>query len=80
MHNMTITGCASMGVAGSGTTGAAAIRSGMSFLGCEMSAEYHERALERLRAEESGSTSAGSRAGQLALMADPSPGEGKVTG
>lgn len=52
---------------GSGTTGAAAIRSGMSFLGCEMSAEYHQRALERLRAEESGSTATGSRAGQLAL-------------
>ena len=54
--------------AGSGTTGAAALRSGCSFLGCEMSAEYHAIATDRLRAEDAKNTMGGQRAGQLSLL------------
>jgi site-specific DNA-methyltransferase (adenine-specific) len=54
--------------AGSATTGAAALRSGRSFLGCEMSADYHQIGLERLRAEEATSTAAATSAGQGALF------------
>lgn len=64
--------------AGSGTTGAAALRSGCDFLGCEMSAEYHAIAVDRLRAEDAKNTVGGQIAGQLALLADPSPDAGKV--
>lgn len=54
--------------AGSGTTGAAALRSGCRFLGCEMSAEYHAIATERLRAEEAKSTTGAMSSGQLSLL------------
>lgn len=54
--------------AGSGTSGAAALRSGCTFLGCEMSAEYHERSCARLRAEEEGLEVTAARAGQLSLL------------
>lgn len=54
--------------AGSGTTGAAALRSGCSFLGCEMSAEYHAIASERLHSEGAAATLAAVRAGQQGLF------------
>jgi site-specific DNA-methyltransferase (adenine-specific) len=54
---------------GSGTTGVAAIRHGRRFLGCELSATYWAKALERLRVEGKQSTLMASRAGQLALFA-----------
>lgn len=55
--------------AGSGTTGAAAVRSGCAFLGCEMSAEYCRRASDRIAAEMASSTSSAADAGQLPLLA-----------
>ena len=54
--------------AGSGTTGAAALRSGCSFLGCEMSAEFHAIASERLHSEGAAATLAAVRAGQRGLF------------
>lgn len=53
---------------GSGTTGAACLRLGRHFLGAELDATHHATACDRLRAEESGSTLAAARAGQLALV------------
>jgi site-specific DNA-methyltransferase (adenine-specific) len=64
--------------AGSGTTGAAALRSGCPFLGCEMSSDYHAIASDRLRAEDTWTKAGSSDAGQLALLPDPSPHAGKV--
>jgi DNA modification methylase len=69
---MTIAGRTSTGIAGSATTGAAAIRSGRSFVGCEMSADYHQIGLERLRAEEATSTAAATAAGQGTLFTEAS--------
>ncbi|MBL0198561.1 MAG: hypothetical protein IPQ09_30950, partial [Myxococcales bacterium] len=39
---------------GSGSTGAAAIRRGLDFAGCELSAHYHALASRRLEAESRG--------------------------
>lgn len=58
--------------AGSGTTGAAALRLGRHFMGAEKDAGHYATACERLAAEEGGSTLAAARAGQLSLLADPS--------
>ena len=57
---------------GSGTTGLAALRLGRNFLGAEKDAGHYATACARLAAEESGSTLAAARAGQLSLLADPS--------
>jgi len=62
--------------AGSGTTGAAALRRGRWFIGAEVmprpdhpeDANYHELACDRLRAEVSGSTLQAVRAGQTTLF------------
>lgn len=54
--------------AGSGTTGVAAIRLGRKFIGIERDPRYFALAVERLRAEEAGSTVTAQRAGQLALL------------
>jgi DNA modification methylase len=54
--------------AGSGTTGVAAIRLGRKFVGIERDPKYFALAVERLRAEEAGSTVSAQRAGQLALL------------
>jgi site-specific DNA-methyltransferase (adenine-specific) len=54
--------------AGSGTTGVAAIRLGRHFVGIERDPKYFALAVERLRAEEQGSTLLAQRAGQLALL------------
>lgn len=54
--------------AGSGTTGVACLRLGRRFIGIERDPRYFELAVERLRAEESGSTLAARRAGQAALF------------
>lgn len=53
---------------GSATTGAAALRLGRRFIGCEIDATYHALAFERLAAEEAGSTLQASRAGQVPLF------------
>jgi site-specific DNA-methyltransferase (adenine-specific) len=54
--------------AGSGTTGVAALRLGRRFVGIEKDPTYFALAVERLRAEESGTTLAASRAGQEPLF------------
>lgn len=54
--------------AGSGTTGAAALRLGRRFLGAEKDAGHHATANERLAAEEAGSTLGAVRAGQVPLF------------
>lgn len=54
--------------AGSGTTGVACVRLGRSFVGVEKDPRYFALAVERLRAEEAGSTLQASRSGQLALL------------
>lgn len=54
--------------AGSGTTGAAALRSGMSFLGCEMSDEYYAIACDRLRAEDAATTASAMASRQCGLF------------
>lgn len=59
--------------AGSGTTGVACLRLGRHFVGIERKAQHFELACERLRAEESGSTLAASRAGQGSLFAKAVP-------
>ena len=64
---------------GSGTTGAAALRLGRHFMGAEKDETHYATACERLAAEEGGSTLAAARAGQLSLLADPSPDSGKVS-
>ena len=54
--------------AGSGTTGVAALRLGRRFVGIERDPKYFDIAVERLRAEESGSTYAARKVGQGALF------------
>lgn len=54
--------------AGSGAVGAAALRSGMRFLGAELSPEYAERARALLAAEEANLSPAAARSGQLPLL------------
>ena len=54
--------------AGSGTTGVAALRLGRRVVLIEKNAEYAALCVERMRAEEAGSTLAASRAGQEALF------------
>lgn len=54
--------------AGSGTTGVACLRLGRKFIGIEKDPTYFELAVERLRAEENGSTLQAARAGQEALF------------
>jgi len=54
--------------AGSGTTGVACLRLGRRFIGVERDPRYFALAVERLRAEEAGSTLAAARAGQEALF------------
>ena len=54
--------------AGSGTTGVACLRLGRHFLGAEKDAGHYATACARLAAEESGSTLAAARAGQLSLI------------
>lgn len=54
--------------AGSGTTGVAALRLGRKFIGVEKDPKYFALAVERLRAEENGSTLSAARAGQLPLL------------
>ncbi len=54
--------------AGSGTTGVACLRLGRRFVGIERDPTYFALAVERLRAEEQGTTIQASRAGQLALL------------
>jgi site-specific DNA-methyltransferase (adenine-specific) len=54
--------------AGSGTTGVACLRLGRRFIGIEKDPKYFALAVERLRAEESGSTLQARRAGQTSLL------------
>lgn len=54
--------------AGSGTTGVACLRLGRHFIGIEKDPKYFALAVERLRAEEQGSTLQASRAGQMPLL------------
>ena len=54
--------------AGSGTTGAACLRLGRRFIGIEKNQKYFELCVERLRAEENGTTVAAERAGQVPLF------------
>lgn len=54
--------------AGSGTTGVACLRRGRRFVGVEREEKYFELAVERLRAEEGGTTLAAARAGQEVLF------------
>lgn len=54
--------------AGSGTTGVAALRLGRRFVGVERDPQFFALAVERLRAEDHGSTLAAARAGQKALF------------
>lgn len=54
--------------AGSGTTGVAALRRGRRFVGVELDAKHFATCVERLRAEESGSTLQAQRAGQAPLF------------
>jgi site-specific DNA-methyltransferase (adenine-specific) len=53
---------------GGGSTGVAALRSGRTFSGCELSPHWFEVACDALSAEERGSTAHASRAGQGALF------------
>lgn len=64
--------------AGSGTTGAAALRLGRRFAGAEQDPMHYATACERLAAEERGQSLAAARSGQLSLLGDPSPDAGKV--
>ena len=54
--------------AGSGTTGLACLRLGRRFIGIERSAKYFDLCVERLRAEEQGTTVEAARSGQKALF------------
>lgn len=54
--------------AGSGTTGAVAVRTGRRFIGIEKERRWFDHCCERLRAEESGSTLQAQRSGQGALF------------
>ena len=54
--------------AGAATTGAACLRSGRRFIGCEMQEEHHKTCVERLEAESGLSTLAASRAGQIGMF------------
>ena len=63
---------------GSGTTGVAAVRRGMRFLGIEREASYVEISSERLRAEECQSIPTALRTGQVPLFASaPTAAEGR---
>lgn len=53
---------------GAGATGVAALRLGRRFIGVESSAEHYATALERLKAEQEGSTLQARKAGQLSLL------------
>ncbi len=53
---------------GSGTTLIAALRLGRRAIGCELNPAYHAISIERLTAEENGSTLQASRAGQTTLF------------
>jgi DNA modification methylase len=57
--------------AGSGTTGAAALRLGRRFIGCELDPDFAAIAAERLEAESKGLSLRDARAGQLSLLATP---------
>ncbi len=57
--------------AGSGTTGVASMRAGRRFIGIEREPEYFALCVERLRAEENGSTLQAQRAGQSSLFTRP---------
>lgn len=54
--------------AGSGTTGVACLRLGRRFIGIEKDPRYFALAVERLRAEEAGTTLHAHRSGQMALF------------
>lgn len=54
--------------AGSASTGVAALMEGRSFIGFEMSPEYHRIAVERMSAHERGNTVKAERAGQGSLF------------
>lgn len=54
--------------AGAGSTGVACLRTGRSFIGCELDPTYFEIALERLRAEERGLSIADARSGQRSIF------------
>ncbi len=54
--------------AGSGSTGAACLRLGRRFIGCEMDPMYHQTACDRLEAESLGTSLTAARAGQGALF------------
>lgn len=54
--------------AGSGTTGVACVRRRRHFLGIEREQKYYDLAVERLRAEQGGTTLAAARAGQEVLF------------
>lgn len=54
--------------AGSGTTGVACLRLGRRFVGIERDPRYFALAVERLRAEEGGTTLQAARAGQMPLL------------
>lgn len=54
--------------AGSGTTGVACLRLGRRFIGIEKDPTYFQLAVDRLRAEEQGSTLSAARARQLPLL------------
>ena len=60
-------------LAGSGTTGVAAIRLGRKFIGIERDEKYFQLACDRLRAEENGSTLQEARRGQLPILAAIKP-------
>jgi site-specific DNA-methyltransferase (adenine-specific) len=63
---------------GSATTGAACLRLGRRFIGCELDGHYASVAAERMRAEQYGSTVAAARAGQVPLFGNT--GEDTIDG